>query len=240
VAVTSNNITAVKALLASGKIDVNAKDDKGFTPIMAGMDCDKSDTWCWPQIKPEVAEILVSKGAKVRLGYQPGSTYTLLHKAAFHGLTRLVKALLKGGADPNAVHYTDNDKERKHPLTPLIRAAYCDFRRSTNDGPGKDSTNGTILALLEAGAKPLQFGKDQPLTRAFNTPSSADKCAATISACSEAQMLKLMPDFKSGTCPTSFLLVWRLQQKLVKQQQQQQQQPAGRRLKGAVLMQRSV
>jgi hypothetical protein len=231
VAVTSNNLTAVKALLASGKFDVNAKDDQGLTPIAAGMNCDTSDSWCWPQIKPEVAELLVSKGANVRIGgiRDTPSTYTLLHKAAFHGLTRLVKALLKGGADPNAVHYAADDKARKDPITPLTRAAYCDFRRSTNDGPGEDSTNGTILALLAAGANPLQFGKDRPLTASFTTPSSADKCAAKIDACSEAQVLALMPDFKSGTCPSSFLLVWRLQQKLSKQQQQHR--PAGRRLR---------
>jgi hypothetical protein len=245
VAVVANNLTAVKALLSSGKSDVNAKDDKGVTPLQAGMACSNTDSWCWPQVEPEVAEYLVSKGANVRLDVYPGSGYTLLHKAAFHGLTRLVKALLKGGADPNAVYYAEDDKQRTDPQTPLTRAAYCDFRRSTNDGPGKDSTHGTIQALLDAGAKLLPFGKDKPLTSYFNVPSNAEKCVK-IGACSEAQLRTLMKYFQSGTCPTSFELVWRLQEKQaaaaagkVEQQhaaQQQLQQQSGRRLQGDVVL----
>ncbi|WIA16748.1 hypothetical protein OEZ85_013402 [Tetradesmus obliquus] len=151
VAVAADNLTAVKAALASGKIDVNSKNDKGLTPLQVGMGCKERDWQCWPQMGPEVAEFLVSKGANVKLDVHPGSGYSLLCKAAFHGLTRLVRALLKGGADPNAVCYDEDDKQRKDPQTPLTKAAACDFRLSTNDGTGPDSTNGTVQALLDAG-----------------------------------------------------------------------------------------
>ncbi|WIA36973.1 hypothetical protein OEZ86_008210 [Tetradesmus obliquus] len=245
VAVAADNLTAVKAIMSSGKIDVNSKNDKGLTPLQAGMGCSKTDFWCWPQVGPDVAEFLVSKGANVRLDVYPGSGYTLLHKAAFHGLTRLVRALLKGGADPNAVYYAADDKQRNDPQTPLTRAAYCDFRRSTNDGTGPDSTNGTMQALLDAGAKLLPFGKERPMTSFFLTPQSAQKCVK-IGACSEAQLQAVLPDFKSGSCPVSFELVWRLQEKQAaaaagkppQQQQQQQQQAAkqsGRRLRAVVV-----
>uniref|UniRef100_A0A383W0Q3 Ankyrin repeat domain-containing protein n=1 Tax=Tetradesmus obliquus TaxID=3088 RepID=A0A383W0Q3_TETOB len=42
-AVAANNLAAVTALLASGKINVNSKDDKGLTPLQAGMACRKID-----------------------------------------------------------------------------------------------------------------------------------------------------------------------------------------------------
>jgi hypothetical protein len=222
-------------LLSSGKVDVNSKDDKGRTPLQAGMACADADYWCWPQIQPDVAEYLVSKGANVRLDVYPGSGYTLLHKAAFHGLTRLVQALLKGGADPN---YDKDDKEHKDPQTPLTRAGSCDLRRSTNDGRQADSTKGTIQALLDAGAKLMPFGKDRPLTSFFSAPGRAGKCVK-IGACTEAQLLEVMGDFQSGTCPKSFLLVWQLQEKQAKQaaaaSREPSKQQSGRRLRAAVV-----
>uniref|UniRef100_A0A383WDI0 Uncharacterized protein n=1 Tax=Tetradesmus obliquus TaxID=3088 RepID=A0A383WDI0_TETOB len=206
-AVAANNLTAVTALLASGKFDVNGRDYRGLTPLQAGMACEKSDVDCWTPVEPveiAVAEYLVSKGADVRLDVYPGSGYTLLHKAAFRGLTRLVKVLLKGGADPNAVYYAEDDKQRKDPQTPLTRAAsHCSVDEAVRDslrlhhgideselnsleGAGPDSTNGTITALLDAGAKLLPFGKERPLISLFSTPASAKKCVK-IGACTEAQ-----------------------------------------------------
>ncbi|WIA36962.1 hypothetical protein OEZ86_008199 [Tetradesmus obliquus] len=183
-AVAANNLTAVTALLASGKFDVNGRDYRGLTPLQAGMACEKSDVDCWTPVEPveiAVTEYLVSKGADVRLDVYLGSGYTLLHKAAFRGLTRLVKVLLNGGADPNAVYYAADDKQRKDPQTPLTRAAsHCSVDEAVRDslrlhhgideselnsleGAGPDSTNGTITALLDAGAKLLPFGKERPL-----------------------------------------------------------------------------
>uniref|UniRef100_A0A383W0I5 Uncharacterized protein n=1 Tax=Tetradesmus obliquus TaxID=3088 RepID=A0A383W0I5_TETOB len=227
VAVAADNLTAVKTALASGKIDVNSKNDKGLTPLQVGMGCKERDWQCWPRMGPEVAEFLVSKGADVKLDVHPESGYSLLCKAAFHGLTWLVKALLKGGADPNAVCYDEDDKQRKDAQTPLTKAAACDFRLSTSDdSSGPDSTNGTVQALLDAGAKLLPFGKERPLTSFFSTPKSAVKCVK-VQACSEAQLQAVLPDFKSGSCPSSFVLVWRLQEKQAAQ--------LGRRLRAAAV-----
>ncbi|WIA36965.1 hypothetical protein OEZ86_008202 [Tetradesmus obliquus] len=134
-AVAANNLTAVTAPLASGKIDVNSKDDKGLTPLQAGMACREIDDsrdfhWeCFPQIELEVAEYLVSKGADARTAVEPRSGYTLLHQAAMYRLTELVKALLKGGADPNAVYYAKfvralKGDTQRDPQTPLMQAAH--------------------------------------------------------------------------------------------------------------------
>lgn len=151
VAVPASNLSAVKQLIESGNTSVNSKDDQGLTPLQVGMECSNTDYWCWPRVNATVAEFLVSKGADVKLDVYPTTVpgYTLLHKAALHGLTRLVKVLIAGGADVNAVYYKPDDQEHTNPLTPLIEAATCDFRRSTNDGPNPDSTNGTIQALLD-------------------------------------------------------------------------------------------
>ncbi|WIA16745.1 hypothetical protein OEZ85_013399 [Tetradesmus obliquus] len=93
-AVAANNLTAVTALLASGKIDIEL----------------------------EVAEYLVSKGADARTAVEPRSGYTLLHQAAMYRLTELVKALLKGGADRNAVYYAKFVRALKgDPQTPLMQ-----------------------------------------------------------------------------------------------------------------------
>uniref|UniRef100_A0A383VYS8 Uncharacterized protein n=1 Tax=Tetradesmus obliquus TaxID=3088 RepID=A0A383VYS8_TETOB len=75
--------------------------------------------------------------------------------------------------------------------------------------PDLDST---IAALLDAGASVLPFGTQRPLTSIFKVPDSASKCVE-IDACSEAQVQAALQEFRSETCASSFLLLWRLQEK---------------------------
>ena len=203
VAVAANDLPRVKALIESGSHNVNEKDDRGLTPLQVGFDCNKTDSYCWPRIKATTADYLVSKGADVKLDFVPRGQvvpgYTLLHKAAFHGPSSLVKAILKGGADPNAIWYDDIDG-KKFPVTPLTRAAYCDFKRSTNDP-------GTFKALLAAGAKPYLPGTQKPATYAFSVPAEAEKCNA-IGACTPAEVDAVMKAFTLGYCPEAWRVVW--------------------------------
>ena len=86
-AVGDGNIEAVKQHLAAGT-DVNAKDDKGATPLhYAAVEA--------------VAELLITKGADVNAkgGYKNG---TLLHFAAAVGHKELVALLIANNADVNA------------------------------------------------------------------------------------------------------------------------------------------
>lgn len=205
VAVVANDLPKVKALIEGGRVGVDAKDDKGFTPLQRGFDCCRACSWCWPQIDGPTAAYLVSKGANVKLDFVSRGEilekgYTLLHKASFHAKTDLVKALLAGGADPNAVFYSDDGTGVKRPITPLIRAAYCDFRLSTSD-------EAAFQALLDAGAKPFAPGSNKPMTYAFSVPKELEKCKA-VGACTEAEVEANMHKFVTGQCGSAWRVVW--------------------------------
>ena len=172
-----------------------------------------------------MAEYLISKGAKVNLkapvsgASQAKGTYTLLHEAAFRGLTGLAKLFIKAGADVDAV-YTSPSRQQEY--TPLMSAARCDFRLSMGDNPGAASTNGTIKALLEAGANPLPFGISKPSTAVMSSHLGGDKLSNTCSglkvgACKEAEVKQLvdkwMNNSHSGSCPESWFEIWKAQEK---------------------------
>jgi ankyrin repeat protein len=227
IAVAANDLATVKKLLENGKYDVNGKDDRGLTALQVAMTCDiKRSGWtCWPRIEDNMAEYLISKGAKVNL-MAPVSgadqitkgTYTLLHEAAFRGLTTLVKLFIKAGADVNAVYYSP---ARQQEFTPLGSAARCDFRLSTGDGPGADSTNSTIKALLDAGANPLPFGPNKPTTANMSSHLGGDRlskeCSTKVGACKEGEVKELVDKWKSsshsGSCPDSWFELWKAQEK---------------------------
>lgn len=221
-AAAGNNLEAVKKLLASGKLSVDGKDDRGLTPLQAGMDCSPvvaTGKSCWPRITTPTAELLVSKGAKVKLDVYPKARpgYTLLHDAASHGLTSLVQVLLQAGADPNAVWV---DPATKTATTPLMSAATCDPLRSTGEGPGfRESTSSTVKALLAAGARPLPFGPSKPLTLAFgyNSNEWVKKCSSRVGACSPAVAEELVGKWPlpKGTCREAWYLMWRAQEQAV-------------------------
>jgi hypothetical protein len=226
IAVAANDLATVKKLLEDQKLDVNAKDDKGLTALQVAMTCDtKRSGWtCWPRIESAMAQYLISKGAEVNLvapvtgvDQIKNGTYTLLHEAAFRGLTTLVKLFIEAGADVNAVYSSPSTQQD---LTPLVSAARCDFRLSTGDRPGEDSTNSTIKALLDAGANPLPFGPDKPTTATMSSQLGGDKlskeCSTKVGACNEGEVKELVDKWKSsshsGSCPDSWSELWKAQE----------------------------
>ena len=226
VAVAANDLATARKLLESKKHDVNEKDNQGLTDLQVAMTCDiKRSGWtCNPRIEENMAEYLISKGVKVNLkapvsgASQVKGTYTLLHEAAFRGLTGLVKLFIKAGADVNAVYYSPS---RQQEYAPLMSAARCDFRLSMGDNPGADSTNGTIKALLEAGANPLPFGLSKPSTAVMSSHLGGEKlsstCSLKVGACKEAEVKQLVDKWKSsshsGSCPDSWFEIWKAQEK---------------------------
>ena len=221
VAVAANDLATARKLIESEKHDVNVKDDKGLTPLQVAMTCDpRISGWtCWPRIKNEMAEYLISKGAKVNLmapvsgATETNGTYTLLHEAAFRGLTTLVKLFIEAGADVDAVYSSSRGT-----FTPLVSAARCDFRLSAGD----ESLNSTVAALLDAGASPLPFGVDKPTTATMAIINLSDDkleklCSVEVGACKEEEVKELVDEWRSsshsGSCPDTYFQIWKAQEK---------------------------
>jgi ankyrin repeat protein len=81
----------VKALLANGA-EVNAKDNYGYTALMAAAASRRGH--------PEVVEALLAKGAEVNVKNEDGRT--ALMSASSAGKAEVVQLLLAKGADVNA------------------------------------------------------------------------------------------------------------------------------------------
>jgi len=100
--VETNDVASIRLLLNSG-IDVDIRDERGWTPLMISAFNGNEET----------AALLIRSGADVHAadlnGYRP------LHWAAFNGYFKVVKLLLEKQADPNA--------QSSHGWTPLIQAA---------------------------------------------------------------------------------------------------------------------
>ena len=212
VAVAGNTIATAKELIESGEHDVNEEDDEGLTPLQVAMTCDPlNQEWaCSPRLNKEMAEYLISKGAKVNLMSPQsagpdtnGTSMTLLHTAANRGLTDLVRLFIRGGADVNAV-YSSGRKS----FTPIVSAASCD----NGLGAGDESLNSTVAALLAAGANPLPFGANNPTTATMATNLADEKldkvCSVKVGACKEEEVKQLVDKWRSsshsGSCPETW------------------------------------
>ena len=108
-----DNIDAVKQHLAAG-VDVNAKDNKGQTPLHLAAEFGQK----------EVAVLLIINGADVNAKTQIG--VTALHGAATQGYSKIIELLISKGADANAKVASgahkgktplDAAKETNHPET---------------------------------------------------------------------------------------------------------------------------
>ena len=97
-ATAEGNIKAVIRHLANG-VDVNVKNDFGFTPLLKAAQFGRR----------EVAELLIAKGADVNAKNDEDGTP--LHLAADRGHTEVVELLITAGADVNA-----KDDEGETPL----------------------------------------------------------------------------------------------------------------------------
>lgn len=89
----------VAELLIAKGVDINAKNDKGFTALYATAYLGHKD----------VAELLIAKGADVNV--KGNGNFTPLHAAALHGHKDIAELLIAKGADVNA-----KDKDGATPL----------------------------------------------------------------------------------------------------------------------------
>jgi|GEM_PF-6096948 len=89
----NGSLEDVKELIEKG-VNVNAKSDKGWTPLL--MACSISSK----SEKYEKVKLLVENGADVNVKDEDGKTP--LMKAAIHGGADIVKLLVESGADVNA------------------------------------------------------------------------------------------------------------------------------------------
>ena len=99
-AADKGNIEAVKQHLDSGR-DVNAKDQKGKTPLHRAAS----------EGHKEIVELLIAKGANVNVNAKNEFGSTPLHVAAFQGHKEIAELLIPNGADVSA-----KDKYEQTPL----------------------------------------------------------------------------------------------------------------------------
>jgi len=83
------DLARVKSLAEEG-VDVDTKDEAGWTPLY----------WAASMAEEEVAEFLIGKGAGIDV--RGNINRTSLHQAAFVGAAKLASLLISKGADPNA------------------------------------------------------------------------------------------------------------------------------------------
>jgi ankyrin repeat protein len=99
-AAKSGDVRAVEAALDGGA-DVNARDADGLTPLMHAARGDRPDIADpGPTDHPEVAEVLVRRGAGVNATTDSG--FAALFWAARYGHVGVAKVLVAHGADVNA------------------------------------------------------------------------------------------------------------------------------------------
>jgi|GEM_PF-2233716 len=148
-----NDLDKLKNVL-SDKIDINARDATGRTPLhwaAAGrygspaaaellvahgadvnvVDCERATplSQAVRNNHPALVKLLLEKGAKVN----PGNTFTPLHFAARNGYAEISKLLVKNGANPNATDLSGH--------TPLHEAVFA-------------SRSDVVKLLLDFGADP--------------------------------------------------------------------------------------
>ncbi len=97
-----NDREAVALFLGSG-MDVDTRDDRGWTPLMVSAFNGNE----------EMALLLIRCGADINAKDKAG--YGPLHWASFNGYSNVVKLLIEKGANPNALS--------NHGWTPLLQAA---------------------------------------------------------------------------------------------------------------------
>jgi hypothetical protein len=123
----------IKLLLQAG-ININAKDERGRTPLHRAAG---GQFWGGAYAKlDDVIRALVKAGAKV--DERDPDNNTPLHEAAAAGRTDAIKALVKAGAD---IHAKDSNGD-----TPLHKAAYY--------GQAYHGQKNAASMLLELGADP--------------------------------------------------------------------------------------
>lgn len=119
----------VKLLLDNGA-DIQKKSGASFTPILFAAQKDCAD----------IVMLLINSGADVKIKFPGNGNETPLHRAAFVCGTETVSALIKAGADVNAV---DDDG-----FTPLFQGSLLDKKYFDSDTCVK-----TMSILLDNGAE---------------------------------------------------------------------------------------
>jgi ankyrin repeat protein len=145
----------VELLLAAGA-DVNARDDKGNTPLDV--------TW-----EPDIAELLLARGANVNAKDSRGET--ALHCAVVWGDKDMAKWLIAHNADVNA-----GDKYGKTPLDDAVMSAatiwgnkeMADLLIANGADVNAKCTNGVTALFLAAGVVPGHPDPETPTLLATN------------------------------------------------------------------------
>jgi hypothetical protein len=88
------SVEAAKLLIESGKVDVNAKDRSGRTPLIV----------CASTGEKEIIELLLAHEANVKA--KDDNDWTALHSAVQFGQLDIIETLVKKGADVNATAKT--------------------------------------------------------------------------------------------------------------------------------------
>jgi len=99
-AIEGHHAEAAKAIIESGKADINAKDREGKTPLIVAASMGEK----------EIADTLITKGADVKA--KDSYDRTALHQAILLGQKELATVLIEKGADVNGA-----DKTGQTPLT---------------------------------------------------------------------------------------------------------------------------
>jgi len=125
-ATAEGNIKAVIRHLANG-VDVNVKNDFGFTPLLKAAQFGRR----------EVAELLIAKGADVSVKDKFGRTP--LHCAADEGQTEVAELLIAAGADVNGRDNGDRTPldfavmKKQNEIAELLIANGADVNAKTDD-----------------------------------------------------------------------------------------------------------
>jgi hypothetical protein len=128
----NGDLAGVQALLDAG-VDVNAKDEGGWTPLHRAAFAGHK----------EIAELLIDNGAEVNAKNEDG--WTLLHLAVVNGHKEIVELLIDNDADVNA-----KDELEETPLD-FADGEIADFLRIHGEKSGGE------LALMPL----LVYSKDQ-------------------------------------------------------------------------------
>jgi beta-lactamase regulating signal transducer with metallopeptidase domain len=135
---------AVKLFLAAG-MNINARDEKGFTALMSAVRARQQET----------AQALIAAGADVNLSATPGGSNrpgTALSYAAANGDIETMEIVLRGGANVNS----EFGPERETPLTSAVVGGSVDatallLKRGANIET--NSSSGTPLVIAACGRR---------------------------------------------------------------------------------------